>query len=91
MQTAPTAAKKGVLNNELVTGILADRRRCAKQHILGKKNDDLALTGTATRAKFLEINTRLRSRFDTIAARIALSNQLHVAAVDVARRSGMPL
>ena len=47
-------------------------------------NDDLEKTGTSTRAKILEIKARLRSpiRFDTVGVRIALSNQLHVAAVD---------
>ena len=47
-------------------------------------NDSLELTGTSTRAKIFEINGQLRQllRFDTIARRIAASNQLHVAAVD---------
>ncbi len=47
-------------------------------------NDNLELTGTSTRAKIQEINQQLRNplRFDTTARRIALSNQLHVAAVD---------
>jgi peptidoglycan hydrolase-like protein with peptidoglycan-binding domain len=47
-------------------------------------NDDLEKSGKATVAKILEIKARLRNPFrpDTIAGRIALSNQLHVAAVD---------
>jgi hypothetical protein len=47
-------------------------------------NDDLAKTGPNTQAKIAEINALLRNplRFDTVARRIALSNQLHVAAVD---------
>jgi hypothetical protein len=47
-------------------------------------DDNLEVTGPATRAKIVEINARLNSRFrfDTTATRINLSNQLHVAAVD---------